>query len=141
MTIPAGPEGSARGRNVISRRVRDPREGRLPGSADGTPPYETCWSNSSPTCPGAGLPWRAAGLGGLHTCDGSPIPQGGYQGLSFRAEVTTPNTGGKTSLSQRNHWVYLPCPLYKQGNRLREENATWSERSPRLSLLTPSVLI
>lgn len=70
LIIPAGPKGRAVRRNVISGcqegmqlvgASRDPREGWVPGSADGT-----WWSNSSPTCLRAGLPGRSTGLGGCH---------------------------------------------------------------------------
>lgn len=85
------------GGTQVAGTSRDLREGWLPGSADWT--HKSCQRSSSPTCPGAGFPWRA-GLGGSwpgirDVSHGSQIPQGGHRHLSLTAEVTALSTGGQ----------------------------------------------
>lgn len=106
------------GGTQVAGTSRDLREGWLPGSADWT--HESCQRSSSPTCRGAGFPWRA-GLGGSwpgirHVSHGSQIPQGGHRHLSLTAEVTALSTGGggKASLLQRVPVAHLLSPFYRE---------------------------
>lgn len=106
------------GGTQVAGTSRDLREGWLPGSADWT--HESCQRSSSPTCRGAGFPWRA-GLGGSwpgirHVSHGSQIPQGGHRHLSLTAEVTALSTGGggaRPACSRESLWP-TSCPHFTE---------------------------